>query len=498
MATNAPDISQVRGGSISGKWIRERSSLPNLGLRVSERKLLLVILDLLMVNLSLFLTLKIRSEVEVTVAIFWDHLPWFGLVTLLWVLIGLVLNIYDLAATAALAQSLWVITIAANLTGFVYLFIPFISPALPKQRFQLLLLPAFMMISVGIWRIFYAKVIAQPIFRQRAVIVGAGVGGRMLARAIARLGEGNGSSEKASGYRLLGFVDDNVAKGEIVDGLPVLGSCKGLLQMARELRPDEIILAVGERAHTNPELCQAILDCREMGIPIITMDVLYERLMGRIPLDPAYGRLSAIFPVSQSATNRFYLVLRRGIDIVVSIIGCLLMLLLIPSIWVAHRLGSPGPLFYRQLRVGKSGRRFTLIKFRSMVDNAEGSTGPIWAAEADHRIPRVGRFLRKTRLDEVPQFWNVLCGEMSLIGPRPERPEFVSQLALQIPFYRARHAVKPGITGWAQIKYNYGASTEDARTKLQYDLYYIKHQGPYLDLLSLLRTLQVVLASKGR
>jgi lipopolysaccharide/colanic/teichoic acid biosynthesis glycosyltransferase len=190
--------------------------------------------------------------------------------------------------------------------------------------------------------------------------------------------------------------------------------------------------------------------------------------------------------------------LKRLSEILLSLIGCALTILLVPFVWLAHRICSPGPLFFRQERIGRSGNVFTLIKFRSMVNNAEKDTGPIWAAASDNRITSIGRFLRKTRLDEMPQFWNVLKGEMSLIGPRPERPEFVSQLAPQIPFYRARHGVKPGLTGWAQIRYGYGSSTEDAKIKLQYDLYYIKHSGPYLDLLILLRTIQVILGLNGR
>jgi exopolysaccharide biosynthesis polyprenyl glycosylphosphotransferase len=482
------------------EWEGERGlRLPSLALHFSERKLLLVTLDLLMVNLSFFLTLTIRSESDITLAIFWQRLPWFALLTGLWVTIGVMLNIYDLARTACVGPSLWSISCTANLTGLVYLFIPYITPALPRQRFQILLFPLFAMASVGIWRIFYAQVIAQPIFHQRAMIVGAGPAGRALASAIARMGADTGTHYKAAGYRLLGFVDDNLPLGTVIDGLPVLGGCHDLMRLTRDMRPDEIIVAISERRENNyRRLYQAILDCREVGIHITTMEYLYERLMGRVPLEDAYRQLSAIFPMSQSATNRFYLALKRLIDVLVSLVGCLLMIMLVPFVWLAHRISSPGPLFYQQERVGKSGKRFTLIKFRSMVVNAEKDTGPVWASASDNRVTTIGRILRKTRLDEVPQFWNVLRGEMSLIGPRPERPEFVSQLAMQIPFYRARHAVKPGITGWAQVRYDYGASIEDSRIKLQYDLYYIKYQNIYLDLLVSLKTLQVVFGSKGR
>jgi exopolysaccharide biosynthesis polyprenyl glycosylphosphotransferase len=471
---------------------------PSLALRFSERKLLLVAIDLFMVNLALFITLTIRSQSDITPSLFWDRLLWFILLTGLWIAVGVVLNIYDLARAACVAPSLWATISAANLTGLIYLFIPYITPAFPKHRFQVLLFPLFATLGVGVWRIIYAQVFAQPIFHQRALIVGAGSAGCMLAEAIATTDAGTGAYHKATCYSLLGFVDDNFRPGEFVYGFPVLGTCQDLVRLAKEMRPDEVIVAVNGRENAHSMLYPAILDCREMGIHISGMETLYERLMGRVPLEQASRPLSAVFPISHSSTNRFYLLLLRIIEILVSVVGCLFMIMLVPFVWLAHRVSSPGPLFYWQQRVGKSGKRFSLIKFRSMVVNAEKDTGPVWASESDKRVTTIGRFLRKTRLDEIPQFWNVLKGEMSLIGPRPERPEFVFQLGKQIPFYRARHAVKPGITGWAQVRYNYGASSEDARVKLQYDLYYIKYRGPYLDLLILLRTIQVVFGSKGR
>jgi exopolysaccharide biosynthesis polyprenyl glycosylphosphotransferase len=188
----------------------------------------------------------------------------------------------------------------------------------------------------------------------------------------------------------------------------------------------------------------------------------------------------------------------RIFDLVITLLSLPLLIILMPLIWLANHLTDPGDLFYQQERVGKRGQPFQIYKFRTMVIDAEKETGAVWASEKDSRITPIGRFLRQTRLDELPQLWNVLKGEMSLIGPRPERPHFVSQLSQQIPFYRARHAVKPGLTGWAQVKYRYGASAEDALMKLQYDLYYIKHQGAYLDLLILLKTVQVMLGRRGR
>ncbi|MCL4465423.1 MAG: sugar transferase, partial [Chloroflexi bacterium] len=192
-----------------------------------------------------------------------------------------------------------------------------------------------------------------------------------------------------------------------------------------------------------------------------------------------------------------YELVRRSMDIVAGIAGCLVLSILFVPIAVAIKLNSPGPTFYRQERVGKRGRIFSLMKFRSMGCDAEKDGVAVWASRDDPRVTRVGRILRSTRLDELPQFVSVLWGEMSLIGPRPERPAFVEKLAAQIPFYRARLLVRPGLTGWAQVMYRYGNSTEDALTKLQYDLYYIKHRSLYLDFLIVLRTIGVVLGRSG-
>jgi lipopolysaccharide/colanic/teichoic acid biosynthesis glycosyltransferase len=192
-----------------------------------------------------------------------------------------------------------------------------------------------------------------------------------------------------------------------------------------------------------------------------------------------------------------FLVAQRALDLAGGLAGLALLVLLLPWVALAIRLASTGPVFYRQVRAGPRGRTFRLLKFRTMIDGAEADGLARWASAGDARVTRVGRFLRRTRLDELPQIWNVLNGDMSLVGPRPERPELIALLEQKIPFYRARLLVKPGLTGWAQINYGYGRSVEDAQVKLQYDLYYIKHQSLWLELTILLRTVEVVLGMKG-
>jgi lipopolysaccharide/colanic/teichoic acid biosynthesis glycosyltransferase len=196
--------------------------------------------------------------------------------------------------------------------------------------------------------------------------------------------------------------------------------------------------------------------------------------------------------------QRLFWAVKRLFDLFASLIGLLVLGLVIPWVTLANAIWSRGPLLYWQARVGKGGKHFQLLKLRTMVPDAEQGSGAVWARENDERITPLGRFLRISRLDELPQCWNILKGEMSLVGPRPERPEFIAELAQEVPFYQARHAVRPGITGWAQVRYGYGSSVQDALVKLQYDLYYIKHQSVYLELSILVKTVAVMLGLRGR
>jgi exopolysaccharide biosynthesis polyprenyl glycosylphosphotransferase len=475
-----------------------RLHLRSLHLRLSERKLLLAGGDLLAVNLGLLAALAFRPSDPSTSSYLWGHLSWFVLLSGLWLLIGLMFSIYDLARAASPMHSLWAAGQAAMLTGVLYFFMPYVTPAFPERRVEFVLFPLIAVLGVAGWRVIYATVFVQPAFQQRALVVGAGWAGRTLAQAIAETGGGNGNPYRGTGYRILGFVDDDPAKqGQEIEGAPVLGMHCDLVRLVQELRPDELVLAITHSQTIHVELFQAVLDCREAGIPVTTMASLYERMTGRTPVEHAGRDLDVVLPLAEPASHRVYMACKRLFDLAASLVGCVLVAVLCPVIWLANRLTVPGDLLYRQERIGSAGKPFHIIKFRSMVMDAEEDTGAVWAKKNDFRVTPVGRVLRKLRLDELPQFWNVLRGEMSLIGPRPERPEFVTKLARKIPFYRVRHAVKPGITGWAQVKYRYGSSVDDSLVKLQYDLYYIRHEGPYLDLLILLKTVQTVLGLRG-
>lgn len=470
-----------------------------MSLHVSERRLVLAFMDVFMLNAALFVTLSLRSDISFARLPLSESLTWFVILSAVWLEVAYLLDCYNLARASNALHSLGRLGTALVVTVLIYMLIPYVTPNLPTSRIDVLILPAFSLAGIAAWRIFYVAVFSQPNFQQRALVVGAGKAGSTLIRTIGEVNRINGKDSCNVGYRVVGFVDDDPAKvGVRVEGVPVLGTRQELAKLAQQWRPHEIVVAITNLEQMHSELFEAILECREMGISITTMTAFYERLTGRVPIEHVGRALYVAMPLNQRATHRVYLALQRAFDVVVGLLGCAILMLIIPCVWLANRLLSPGPLFFTQERVGKGRLNFSVFKFRSMIVDAEKHSGPLWATESDPRITPLGRFLRKSRLDEFPQFWNVLKGDMSLIGPRPERPFFVDQLAHDIPFYRVRHAVKPGLTGWAQIKYRYGASTDDALVKLQYDLYYIKHQRILLDLEILFKTVAVVLGFKGR
>lgn len=478
---------------------RERLPLPSLGLRVSERKLLLFVVDAFLVNCSLIVALLIFTELLPSLRAGVQVYKWFVTLTAVWLAISAIFDIYNLARAASLNYSLRAAIPTAALTAGFYTTIPWLTPPI-EHRSQVFGFALLAIISVGIWRVLYARLFVQPTFQHRALIVGAGRSGRALVGALQAEFNRNGANPfQGTGYILLGFIDDDPALlNQTVEKVPVLGDSERLVEIARRLRADEIIISITHAHRIQAKLFEAILDCREMGLPITAMPTVYERLTGRVAVEHASRNMELATGQKSGPFFRFYRLIKRGMDLSLALVGVVLLLMLIPLVALANAFISPGPLFFRQERVGYAGRPFVVFKFRSMVPDAEGEHGAQWAQEGDGRVTPVGRWLRHTHLDELPQVINVLRGEMSIVGPRPERPEFVAQLSRDIPFYRARHSVRPGITGWAQIHQNYGDSVEGAREKLEYDLYYVKHATPISDVLIILRTMSKVLGLQGR
>ncbi len=481
-------------------WI-PRIALPGLGLRASERLLLLGVVDFLLIATALVIAIKTRTTWLDAPGAMLTNWRWFATLAILWWIVAQLAEASDLARAASAPNSILSAAPAAAVTVLLYQWIPLFTPPLASRKLSL----TFGLLAVGLialWRGLYAVLFVQPAFQQRVLVLGAGWAGRALAEALSQAGDRRlPNPYRGTGATIVGFVDDasQPTASQSVAGVPIVGASADLLRLARELAVDEVVLAITDRSAMSQVAFDALLACREQGYHVTTMPGLYEQLLGRVPVEHVGRNLSAVLPTdARGPAERLFRIFKRGGDLCAGTIGLLPLALTIPIVALANALSSPGPLFYRQVRVGKGGCRFQVIKYRTMRPDAEHGTGAVWAETADPRVTPIGRWLRRARIDELPQVLNVLKGEMSLVGPRPERPEFVDQLAAQIPFYRARHAVKPGITGWAQVRYGYGSTVAEARTKLEYDLYYVRHAGFYLDTLIALKTAAVMLKLQGK
>jgi exopolysaccharide biosynthesis polyprenyl glycosylphosphotransferase len=275
----------------------------------------------------------------------------------------------------------------------------------------------------------------------------------------------------------------------------VIGTHDDLSNYIQRDRISELIITT--IPDLNDETFRSVMQAYEIGIALLPMPILYERLTGRVPVQYVRNNWAVVLPITGQSIFNPYESVQRLMDILLSLAGLAMLIVLLPVLSLAIRLDSPGGVFYRQMRVGLNGRLFRIVKFRTMIKDAEQRTGAVFSQPGDDRVTRVGRFLRKTRLDELPQVINVLRGDMSVIGPRPERPEHVNRLTQKIPFYRTRLIIRPGLTGWAQVRYNYGSDDEDALVKLEYDLYYIRNRSLLLDLSIMVRTVGKVLRMAG-
>ena len=342
------------------------------------------------------------------------------------------------------------------------------------------------LIAILGWRLAFNQVTGSLKLEERVLFVGTGETSRVVARQIL--------DQHDFAYRVIGFIDDDASRvGERIVNPAIVGTPADIDRLIAQHQIDRIVVGLSDRRGKLP--LEELLRAKMAGIVVEEATTTYERVTGKILIDdlrPSWLIFSDGFSVS-----RVTRVMKRTIDLALSLVLAVLTLPLMAITALLVLLEDGRPILYRQERVGENGRTFTLSKFRSMRKDAEKGGKPIWARDGDDRVTRTGRFIRKTRLDELPQLWNVLKGDMSFVGPRPERPFFVDQLSKEIPFYQQRHAVKPGLTGWAQVKYRYGSSLEDATEKLRYDLYYIKHLSVVFDLTIVFDTVKVVLFRKG-
>ena len=388
--------------------------------------------------------------------------------------VGSFLSLRFAAARLAVAISLGVIFLSL---------VFFLVPALSFWRSNLLYSMLFSCVLLVAVRGMLGRALGSDTFKRRVVILGAG----SRAARIVDLAAQPGASFQVAGVVAM-------EAEAIVAGAMPRDRMANIADYVVDVNGVEVVLALQERRNALP--LKDLLRVKTKGVLVSDYSSFLERETGRIDLDsvnPSWLIFSDGFAGGQMVSSVF----KRAFDIVASLALLILTLPVIVVTAIAIKLESKGPAFYRQRRVGLYNQGFDILKLRSMRQDAEVAGRAVWAAERDPRVTRIGRFIRKVRIDELPQAWTVLKGEMSFVGPRPERPQFVGQLEEQLPFYTERHMVKPGITGWAQINYPYGASIEDARHKLEYDLYYAKNYSPFLDLLILLQTLRVVLWPSG-
>jgi sugar transferase (PEP-CTERM system associated) len=362
--------------------------------------------------------------------------------------------------------------------------IAYINAEMVAPRIVMVIGSLLVVILLPVWRLIYTTVLYKGLGVKRVLFIGTDIVGQDIAETFIQKPE--------LGFVGIGFIDANSPPGTEIASLQVLGPPEDLARIVAETKPNRIAVSLQERRQALP--VNTLLDLRFSGIRIEEASTLYESAFGRVTIRRL--RPSQLIFSTELGPQAWSMRIQSIYSFILGLIGFIVAVPIMILTGIAVKLTSAGPALFRQERVGLNGRRFILYKFRSMTADAEAKTGAVWATRNDPRVTPIGRFLRRSRLDELPQLINVLRGEMSIVGPRPERPEFVATLSEQIPFYRQRHCVKPGLTGWAQINYKYGETIEDTIVKLEYDLYYIKNLSPSLDAYVIFHTIKVMVASK--
>jgi exopolysaccharide biosynthesis polyprenyl glycosylphosphotransferase len=457
------------------------------GLRLGERKLLQMVVDWVVVTGGALIILSQSDRHYAAGSVAFSLLA----LSVLWLFFADALDAYKVpimqkrfhnaySGAKVLLVTITAYVLLAWLTGG---FLPIVRPRISEMIAVLLLI-----VPLLIGRAAVSSFLSHAPLKRRVVVVGANQDGLEMVEAITRY-DGNT-------YEFLGYFDDTPSRSSSRKATdPLALPTTELLSVNDRIGIDQIVLA--NPLQTGP-LVHTLSLLHERGTQITPMFALYQDLTGRVPVSHLGDDYYVALTANIKATARTYRAVKRVMDMALALLMLLVTSPILPLIALAIRLDTPGPIFFKQVRVGRGGKIFKIMKFRSMRQDAEANTGAVWAIDGDSRITRVGRFLRKSRLDEIPQLWNVLVGDMSFVGPRPERPEFDEELEREIPFYRARRAVRPGLTGWAQVSYGYGNTLRDALRKVEYDLYYIKNESLYLDLLIMLRTVSVVLKLGGK
>ena len=455
--------------------------------QISERKVLLHIFDAVFVLsalyvLSLFLDLQ---YLKFSGPYFYRQ---FVLMFYIY-MFGSIFEMYNLQIASNQYQILKSTIFTATTTVIVYLLTPVLSPELPKQRISIIVFYLAVLFALLIWRYLYVFFLASHRFVQNVVLI-------CDKNQVEELVLGLESVDPH--YKIVGFVNSDSVSEEDSEFHYVKQVMKNDLEdFVIRNNVSEIVIASQNTNGITTDLYHKLLHLLESGHVIREYTHVYENKTQRIPVHHISRDFYRFFPFSRSNNNKLYLLLVRFLELVFSFIGLIICFAFIPFIFIGNLIGNKGGLFYTQERVGKNGVVFEIYKFRTMVENSEAN-GVVFATSNDRRITPFGKLMRKTRIDELPQFFNVIKGDMAVIGPRPERPFFVNEIAQIMPFYETRHVIKPGLTGWAQVNYSYGESIEESLIKLQYDLYYIKHRSIFLDLSITFKTITTIVFYRGQ
>lgn len=461
-------------------------------LNFTERRTLLVLGDFLVSVLALIISLLTWATISdewlgLSLAFFQERVAvWFYIFPLLWII--MMVDMYNIHQASNWRRTIYGVSSRAGLGLILYLIIYFASQSpLPRVSVAIFLILTY--IFTLIWRFVYIRVFTTKKFLQRVLLIGAGKAGETILEEYNRM--------EPKPFSLIGLIDDDPNKIDtLIGGYQILANSDNLIDIIQLENITDIIVAItGELKGTT---FQTLLDAQQLGIHISRMPVVYEQLLDRVPINVLEADWLLRSFVDQFQSNRFYSVSKRLLDIFGGIIGFIILVLILPFITLGIIIEDGKPIFYSQVRLGERGKPFDIIKFRTMQKDAEADGLPILAREDDDRATKIGKFLRKSHIDEIPQFLNVLQGDLSLVGPRSERPELVEHYMRRIPFYRARLLVKPGITGWAQVNYGYAGNIEETKTKLEYDLYYIKHRNIILDILTILKTPRMMFGLRGQ
>ena len=454
---------------------------------ISERKILLRIFDVISVLLSLYLVGVVFEFNYFNISE--TNFYWTIVLGIYLNFIGSVFEMYNLQVASNQFQVIKSIILTSSITVLIYLLTPIFTPKLPDNRIQILIFYIAIFIALFIWRLIYVRFFASNRFSKKVILICDKEQLKELIHAL----------ESADPhYRVLGFVNSDSADTKTNDDIKIKNiDINSLEEFVKKNSISEVVVASQKTDGITVNLYNQLIQLLENGYIISEYTQVYENITQRIPVQYVSRDFYRYFPFSRNNQNHFYLIMVRLFEIVFSLTGLLIGVIILPIIIIGNLFGNRGKLFYSQERVGKNGKIFKIIKYRTMVKNAEVE-GAVFATINDSRVTPFGKIMRKSRMDEIPQFINILKGDMAVIGPRPERPIFVNEIAEVMPFYETRHVIKPGLTGWAQVNYSYGETIDDSLIKLQYDLYYIKHRSIFLDVNIIFKTMSTVLLYRGQ